>query len=258
MNIFYFTQQLEKSSLKNQLDVLYVPDSTSTMSDAKNYATPLKKPLLFIAEDQKKARGRFGRPFYTEKKNGIYFGLKLPITQENLSPSQLILCASIALCETILLYDATLNPQIKWVNDVYIDKKKVAGILAEGVLGEDGHLDAITIGSGINLSIPQDHFPIELQQKVRSIFTSKAPLPEDFLLTFIIYFFQWKKKDISFIQAKYKSYLFVLNQVVTFNYQGEVLSGIPIDINEEGNLIVQLRNNKQITLSSGEISLLSF
>lgn len=257
MNITYLQEQLKKQQLSDKIILKYVPQSLSTMEDAKE---DIKHdlPIFYLAEDQKKARGRFQRPFYTERKNGIYLSVKLNNNQENLTPSQFILATTIALCKTIESYDTCLKPQIKWVNDIYIERKKCAGILAEGILNPEGQLETIVLGMGINFSIPQNNFPTEIQEKVTSIFKKPPTSPEDFFLSFIQQFLDWKNQAIPIIQETYKNYLFILNQPVTFSYNGQIEVGVPIDITSEGHLIIRLQNNHELILNSGEISLLTF
>lgn len=263
MNIAYLNHQLQEKSLDKEIYLEYLPYSLSTMEDAKEFSNSdveidEEKAILFLAEDQKEAHGRFYRPFYTEKNNGIYFSIRLDAKKEVLHSSQLILVSTIALVETIKLYDPTSNPKIKWVNDVFLNQKKVAGILAEGILNNASSLQYIVIGVGINFSIPQDHFPDDLKEKVTSIFSTSSPSPEDFLIAFLKQFFFWKAKSATQIQQQYKNYLFVLNKPVTFSYLGETLKGIPVDIDIEGHLIVELENKTKLVLQSGEISLLTF
>ncbi|WRK55125.1 hypothetical protein SD457_10090 [Coprobacillaceae bacterium CR2/5/TPMF4] len=61
--------------------------------------------------------------------------------------------------------------QIKWVNDVYVKGKKVCGILTEASLGlEDNFLDYAIIGIGVNVSLPIDGFPKEIQNIAGAVF----------------------------------------------------------------------------------------
>lgn len=58
------------------------------------------------------------------------------------------------------------SASIKWVNDIYMDGKKVCGILSEAVSDmESGRISHIIIGIGLNFSVPQNHFPADLQEK---------------------------------------------------------------------------------------------
>ena len=61
--------------------------------------------------------------------------------------------------------------QIKWVNDIYLEGKKVCGILSEATSDfESGRIASIVIGIGINFAIPQTAFPEDIQQRATSLF----------------------------------------------------------------------------------------
>lgn len=243
-------------ALKQQLTVFYFNTSTSTMLDAKTLS--LKTPYLILAKDQKKAHGRFDRPFFTEEKNGIYLSLTLPFTPLLPTPEQLILMTAVALCQTIESI-SSLHPQIKWVNDIYLQRKKVVGILTEGVVDETNRtLEKIIIGMGINYTIPQHHFPEDLQEKVTSLFTRAPVCPEYFVASFCNHFFTLMKTDPLYVLTEYKKRLFVLNRPVSFVQNHILYKGIACDLTDHGHLVVQLENGQYKTLSSGEISLTTF
>lgn len=239
------------------LPIIYQKDSISTMLDAKNTS---KSPVLILASDQKKAHGRFARPFFTHAEGGIYLSLKIPLSTQQSTTPQVTILTAVALCQAIEEISSQ-KPSIKWVNDLYLQGKKIAGILAEGILDlKTQRLKEIILGVGFNYQIPQAAFPKELQPKVTSLFSTKVPpvSKEAFLALFITYFFQLLKEDPQAVLVAYKKRSFILGRQVSFTYKGINYSGEALDIAFDGSLVIKLPNGENLHLHSGEISLTSF
>ena len=116
-----------------------------------------------IARAQTAGRGRHGRTWVSEPDAGLYFSI---ILRPSLPPESLpliTLMAGVAVHET--LTELGLAPDIKWVNDVLIDEKKISGILAETTMTDRGL--AVVLGIGIN--IRRTNFPPELAGRATSI-----------------------------------------------------------------------------------------
>ena len=130
-------------------------DSTNT------YAKKLLKegqgpPFLITAESQTAGRGRLGKSFYSPE-GGLYMSLTLKYGG---SEDQTTLAAAAAVCR-VLEKHCNVRPRIKPVNDLLVDGKKVCGILCEAVCGQNGEIDTVIIGVGVNTwdknySIPDD------------------------------------------------------------------------------------------------------
>ncbi|KLK95624.1 biotin--acetyl-CoA-carboxylase ligase [Lactococcus lactis subsp. lactis] len=143
------------------------------------------------------------------------------------------------------------KPQIKWVNDIYLDDKKFVGILAETSLNPTQEAQVI-IGVGINFSISQ--FPTEIEERATSLFyNEQASISRSELIAEIWSEFH-RLLEGSFFEI-YKSHSFILGKQVEFVQSGQTFSGRATDLTSKGELIVNLDNGQQKVLSSGEISL---
>lgn len=119
--------------------------------------------LCIIARRQTAGRGRHGRTWVSEKDSGLYFSIVLrPVLDARFLPL-ITLAAGIAVYDT--LNELGVSPDIKWVNDVLVDDKKISGILAETVETRDGL--SVVLGIGINLT--SKNFPPELADTATSI-----------------------------------------------------------------------------------------
>ncbi|MGQ7461570.1 bifunctional biotin--[acetyl-CoA-carboxylase] ligase/biotin operon repressor BirA [Streptococcus suis] len=238
-----------------QLPVHLKADSDSTQLDAKQgIEAGHKSPALYLAPHQNKAKGRFGRPFYASKSGGIYMSLRLSPNVPFLEFKPYTILAAAAVVKAIQSL-CDLDVQIKWVNDIYLGQKKVAGILTEAISSmENQRVTDVIIGVGINVHI--DDFPKELQQAAGNLFDDQPPFTRNQLITAI-----WKaflETDEKELIALYKEKSLVVGQQVSFVENQVEFKGIAIAVTDTGNLVIQLDNGKAKIISSGEISLTSW
>ena len=125
---------------------------------------------------QEMPRGRFGRPFFATPGKGIYMSMVLQPNQnfEEIAQYTVIMAVAVARAMDAL---AGVHTEIKWVNDLYLNGKKVCGILSEAMSNvETGQISNVIIGMGINFSITETEFPEDIRQKVTSLL--RQPLME--------------------------------------------------------------------------------
>lgn len=145
-----------------------------------------------------------------------------------------------------------IDVSIKWVNDIYFNNKKIAGILTEAVTSiETGLVTDIIIGVGLNFSIKD--FPKDLREKAGSLFQNRTPITRNELISEIWRCFYETNEDE--LLHLYKTNSLVLGKKIHFKQGEETLSGKATNISDKGELQVELTNGKKIWLNSGEISL---
>ncbi|HFI0120568.1 TPA: bifunctional biotin--[acetyl-CoA-carboxylase] ligase/biotin operon repressor BirA [Streptococcus suis] len=238
-----------------QLPIHLNTDSDSTQLDAKQgIEAGHSSPALYLAPYQNKAKGRFGRPFYASKSGGIYMSLRLSPNVPFLEFKPYTILAAAAVVKAIQSL-CDLDVQIKWVNDIYLGQKKVAGILTEAISSmENQRVTDVIIGVGINVHI--DDFPKELRQSAGNLFDDQPPFTRNQLITAI-----WKaflETDDKELIALYKEKSLVVGQQVSFVENQVEFKGTAIAVTDTGNLVIQLDNGKAKIISSGEISLTSW
>lgn len=242
----------------------------STNQDAKALALEgAAHGTVLLADEQTAGRGRLGRSFHSPKGTGLYLSMVLrpggtlaaavPITQ----------AAAVAVCRA-LSGIAGLELSIKWVNDLYLDGKKVCGILTEAVSDfETGHIEALILGIGINVSQPATGFPPEISQiagtlagsaRVDDMLAARgtqsiarnrlAAAIVDELLDILPHL-----ETLSFLE-EYRRRCFILGQRVTVQRGNESFGAIALSIDASGGLVVKTDDDTQLTLNSGEVSLI--
>ena len=237
------------------LTIRYKPETKSTQTDAKEgIEAGNKGNTLYLSTCQTAGRGRFQRPYYSPSQGGIYMSLHI---QPNLPYEKL---PSYTLLVAAAVYKAIKNltmieVDIKWVNDIYFKNKKIAGILTEAMTSvETGLVTDVIIGLGINFSI--EDFPDDLKEKAGSLFMPPAPITRNELISEIWRcFYQTAPEELLYL---YKEHSLVLGREVSFIQEQTEKKGIAKDISDKGQLLIQLDDQTEIWLHSGEISLTSW
>ena len=141
---------------------LYFYDSIdSTNTQAKRLlAEGLSGKALITANEQTAGRGRQGRSFYSPKNTGIYYSYVFH-PKKTLADAVFITTAAAVSVIRAIERLSTVKPTIKWVNDVYVEGKKVCGILTEAVSDfESGALESVIAGhTEIFAELLVDHQP---------------------------------------------------------------------------------------------------
>jgi BirA family biotin operon repressor/biotin-[acetyl-CoA-carboxylase] ligase len=231
----------------------------STNKTAKELAAAgAKHGTIIMAEKQTAGKGRYGRSFFSPPGHGIYMSVILCPEQRHGSSALLTLRAAVAVCKAIESL-AAKKPQIKWVNDIFIDGKKVCGILTEAATDhQNGAMRWAVVGIGVNFDTPKTDYPEELRDIAGSVFSEGRPeITRNRLAAEIINHMtaaenQPGEKEIL---DEYKKRLIVLGKKVTVAGFDEKYEAAAVDIDDTGRLIVKKDNGEILALSSGEIQL---
>ncbi len=243
-----------RAHLDREIKIITVKETTSTNDELKKMAADgEKETVLFVADSQTAGRGRKGRSFFSPDGTGIYMSL---LIHPDLSPDECTLitplCA-VAVAEAIEAV-TEIKADIKWVNDIFVNRKKVAGILTEGAFTRGG-TDYIIVGIGINLSPPEGGFPEEIRGIAGSLTEQSTSLREK-LIGEVVNRFMYhmgRIKSREFIPL-YRERLFFLGEEITVISPDGSYRATAQDIDRECHLIVKTQDGKSESLSSGEIS----
>jgi len=135
----------------------------STSSTAKEMAEQGVEPWTVIwADEQNAGHGKEGRDWHSSK-GGLYFSVILP--KSNIDDLQTITILAAFITAKVIKNNFSLEPFIKLSNDIWINQKKVCGILTENVIGSDIKLSVIGIGLNTNI----EKFSPQLENAATSI-----------------------------------------------------------------------------------------
>ena len=241
------------------MDIRVERETESTNAAVREYAEQgMQEGFLLVAGEQTKGRGRYGRTFFSPQGTGVYFSLLLRpkgvLAQQGTS---LTAMAAVAMCEAVK--ELSGKPTgIKWVNDIYVNGKKVCGILTEASMGlESGRLDYVILGVGVNVYSPETGFPESLIDKAGVVFDEmqddmKNRLIALFLENFGAYYL--KQSEKSYIE-KYKEYSLVTGKQIQVLSEYGKREAYVLGIDDDCRLLVEYENGERATLSCGEISI---
>lgn len=135
----------------------------STNAEARRRALEgAAEGTVVVAEEQTAGKGRPGKTFFSPAATGLYLSIVLRPTLAA-DRGQFITCAAAVACAQAIEQVTGAESLIKWVNDIYCDGRKVAGILTEGVVDmESGHFEHAVLGIGVNVKPPADGFPHDI------------------------------------------------------------------------------------------------
>lgn len=247
-----FPKRLCDALARSGVDIFYYASLDSTSAEARRYALshPDCPPTLFVADAQSEGRGRLGRSFFSPEGTGLYMTLLLP-RESICSFGRLTALCAVALrgsIESIF----KISTGIKWVNDLYINEKKVSGILAESFFS--GEKSFVSIGIGVNIST--EDFPSELGDVACSLTPGderkdlKLELACEVCRRIIICL---GESDTKKYMDEYRAHSCIIGSKILFYENGVGHEALATGINDEGELLVSV-NGEQKVLSSGEIS----
>lgn len=260
------SHQIDSKQILHQIDdfwqdlhIEYHQEVTSTNDLAKQFnITNRGKNGLFIAEKQSQGRGRRGRSFHSQLTEGLYFSLTIkPQVENSQDMPRYTLAAATAVVQAIEALTGK-NIQIKWVNDLFYQGRKISGILSEAVTDlESGGFSAIVIGIGINLSGDFTDASQDVQDVAGTLFGETLPEsfnPNQFLKVFLEYFGQYHLNLLApdFMMI-YRDHLLGLNQEVTYSINNQEHRGKIEGIDQDGHLLVRQANGEMETLLGQEV-----
>ena len=213
---------------------------------------------IFIASEQTGGKGRMGRSFYSPLGTGVYISILLRPT---FSPSEslcITTAAAVAMAEAIEATAGT-KPRIKWVNDIYVNEKKVCGILTEAAFDmEQNRLRYAVLGIGINLVEPEGGYPQDIAQVASPVFTREeySALKRDELIAALInrfWHYYEHLTDKEFL-AGYQNRSMLDGREVNVIGSGCLRPAVALGVDDEFRLRVRYPDGSEELLQSGDVS----
>lgn len=257
----------EGTALSEPVIRKYLPENDSrsiyifdTIDSTNNYAKKLASEgagngTLVTADMQTAGRGRLGRSFCSPAGGSIYMSVILR-PKTDMQSSQLITsCIAAAAADAVDRVCET-DVKIKWVNDLYLNGKKICGILTEAAINfESGGLDYAVAGIGINLRSVKESFPEELLKIASSVEDETGNLPgrcrliAEILKNIDSYMQNIEKK--AFLE-EYRRRSFITGMRVAVSKYDEERTATALGISDNAGLIVKYDDGTEEVLNSGE------
>ncbi|MBR5516991.1 MAG: biotin--[Firmicutes bacterium] len=242
-----------------------------TIDSTNSYAKALDCNGLVnvvVANEQTKGRGRLGRHFYSPSSKGIYMTIAF---EPDFGIDKAMLITSLTAVAVCKSFEEVVGvgPKIKWVNDIYIQEKKVCGILTEAESNfETGTISKIIVGIGINCF--EQEFPDDIKDRATYITNPQKEYERNQLIAAITnkFFELVDNFDKIKLLRDYKSRSMILGQPILIygtNHSalpengGRGVKARAIDIDENGGLVVEylegMMSHQMETITSGEVTI---
>lgn len=264
--IIRFPNKLSDNTLKWGLDtrwlgktIVHKETTESTQRIAHELAlNGAAHGTIVIADEQTSGKGRMDRAFHSKKGKGIWMSMILrPDLLPYMAPQLTLLTATVL--ASVLDTHAHIQPQIKWPNDVLIDKKKISGILTE-MQAEQDKVVYVIIGIGININQDRSDIPEDLHSIVTSLKMETGEswdltkVTQAFLTKFEEKYSDFIDKGFENIKKDWENYGFRINEKLKITSGNNVFDAMFIGIAEDGALLARKEDKTIERIYSGEIS----
>jgi len=240
-----------------------VTDSTNTRA-RELAAAGAPSGTVVTAREQTAGRGRVGRVWTApDGKALLYSAILRPLDQRHLL---LPLSVPLAVCAAAEALRPGAGCMVKWPNDVWLDGRKLAGILIEARPQDSWAV----IGIGLNLTIAPDEFPADLRHPAVSLFattpgtrgesrrslpavapTGLPPTPHAAAEVLSDHLDRWVTASDEDVLAEWRRRDGLRGREVSW----EDGSGVASGIDDRGNLIVVVPGGDRVSLGAGEVQL---
>ena len=241
-------------SLPNFFSLIEFESVGSTNDEARSHAeNGAPAGTIVWAKQQISGRGRRGRAWKSPIGN-LYCSV---ILRPEVSPAvaaQLSFVTALALGEGLLDFlPPSAKLQYKWPNDVLIDGQKLAGILLESQIGEQGNLDWLLIGTGVNVaSSPVDTdrpatnlTRVGMKLSVTDVFTA-------YIRAFATWLVMWETVGFEPVREAWLKRAIGLGEAIEVRLSNETLRGKFETLDTSGSLVLTTPQGRQL-ISAGEV-----
>ncbi|HCG91512.1 MAG TPA: biotin--[acetyl-CoA-carboxylase] ligase [Dehalococcoidia bacterium] len=230
----------------------YFEIMSSTMDDViQSGLNGENEGLTVVSENQTHGRGRTGNQWVSQEGN-LLFSILLRPPSEIVNLLQPMIALSLQ--ASIKRY-CKLNVDIKWPNDLLINQSKIAGMLFESGTTA-GKLEYVALGIGINVElqkVPQitATYPVTDLQTHTEFFVDRNELFSNIIHDLDTAYWDLKL-GFDPIQ-RWKDELKIEGKMVSLNSNGIIITGLVLEVNDEGGLVVQCENDNIVTVMTGNL-----
>lgn len=244
-------------SMAHNILKLSVIDSTNVF--AKEHFDELRDKTAVVADCQTAGRGRAGRSWLSAEGN-LFLTLVLKPTipfQPNSAHISMTHYMGVTLC--LLLERMGFKPGLKWPNDIHVDGKKIAGILAESVPMSRRRM-GLVLGIGVNLNLPQtaldgiDQPAVSLAQLMPP---EKCPSRDRFLQEYLDLFFEgydrFLRNGFPQIQNIFDSFMHYKGDYVRLVTEQNTFFGVIEGVGNNGSLLLRTDAGEKREFFAGDV-----
>ncbi len=240
--------------MKDNLREIFLENIDSTNLWAKTNIEELEDKTIVFAGAQTQGRGRLQRKWVDLGKGNLFMSIVLKPDKNYEHYANLTQYLSVTLCKTLEEYG--IKPEIKWPNDVLVNGKKIAGILAETSV-KGTKFKGLVLGIGVNLNAQEKDFS-KIDKKVTSLNLEVGETIDmvEFKNKLVTSFFkdynQFLEEGFKFIKRDYLALANFLDKELCVALINETKTGVASGITDKGELILT-NNGNEFILNIGDI-----
>lgn len=233
--------------------VLEVTTSTNRAAKQAGIAENAPHGTVIAARCQTEGCGRRGRSFYSPAETGLYFTVLLRPRRDVRESLHFTTAAAVAACRGVEEI-CGISLSIKWMNDLFLEGKKVGGILTEAVTDlESGRIEFAVVGIGLNLYEPENGFPKELRDKAGAILGERKVDRNELVAAIVNAVLEEVQREE--ISPLYRERNIVPGRRVTVVTSHREYDAMALEILPDGRLLVQDEKGCWESLAFGDVTL---
>ncbi|WP_010478602.1 biotin--[acetyl-CoA-carboxylase] ligase [Thermococcus zilligii] len=211
--------------------IIHLDEVDSTNDYAKSIAEESPEGTVVIAKRQTAGKGRKGRS-WASPEGGLWMSV---ILKPERTDPRLVFVGALAVVDT--LADFGIKGWIKWPNDVWVEGKKIAGVLTEGKAEK-----FVVMGIGLNVNNP---VPEGLEREATSmIYHTGMELPLDSVLDRLLFhlggWYGVYKERPELLVEKLRQRTFILGKAVRVTEDDKTIIGRALDVLDDGSLLLEV------------------
>jgi BirA family biotin operon repressor/biotin-[acetyl-CoA-carboxylase] ligase len=249
--------RLRTNTLGKNLYHFFTVDSTNAFAARLlAHGRRVHDGTVVVAEAQTAGRGRLGRSWYSEPESGLYFSMLLrPRVPPSLAP--LFTLATAVAMHDAIERDTRLAVDIKWPNDLLVERKKIGGILAE-IQAEVDLVKMMIIGVGLNVNherMPPDIAEIASSLRIASgRIQSRIEIFVEFLEDFENLYSEFVRKGPAAVIERWsRDSSFAEGRRLEVNDGVRTISGVTRGLNPLGALRIEQKDGRVEEVYSGDV-----
>ncbi|MGO0061044.1 biotin--[acetyl-CoA-carboxylase] ligase [Brevibacillus fluminis] len=213
---------------------------------------------IIIADQQKSGKGRMGRPWHSPKGTGIFMSLIIRPDMPLANAPQLTLLTAVAMSKAIEMVVPSVKVQIKWPNDLFVNGKKICGILTE-LNAEENRVNYLVIGTGVNVNHLLSDFPEELHSIATSLriesglSIQRAELVQAYCRSFEREYAFYLENGFARIREEWEANSYTLGRIVKVYNQQNAIEGRAVGLGPDGALLVEDANGHRHQVYSADL-----
>jgi BirA family biotin operon repressor/biotin-[acetyl-CoA-carboxylase] ligase len=216
---------------------------------------------VLVAEYQSQGRGRLGRRWQAQPGTSLMLSLLLRPNWPAEQSLWLTMMAGLAAAKAIESL-TSVKIALKWPNDVGVDINgiwhKLGGLLVEGSVGENGRLQRVVVGMGLNVNMTAAQLP-EAMTPVTSLLVAGGDTVDRqaLLLSFLVRMEEWYEKAVAGQSpvTTWADRLITLGRQVHVSQGGDVFVGTAVGVDEWGQLRVKAEDGSLQTITAADVTL---